>query len=452
MAKTNFFLITDTHYFAHSLNAYGEEYEQFMDFEQKCYAETADINDSLFQYLKNQTETDTILIAGDLSFNGEKASHEEFSQKLCQLKNSGKKVFVVTAGHDIDRNPFQYNGGPRENVEGIKFEDLYKYYKDFGFNSALDFNKEHLSYVADISEDVRLLVLCNDTKDGSNLAYDGEFLEWIKLQCRKAQADGKIMIAMEHYPLLPGQPIFSIIGDSLQKDSTRVIEALADNGVHACFTGHMHNMSINETATENGNKFYDICTGSVIGCPAFIRFISIENGKMNIESRPIPEFTLNGEKTDCKKYLENQFDRMIRTMVSSMRNDPLRFMGKLRLGNSRFLSIIIKSLGTVFDTWTIGKFCKLFFIKPHKEVKNMKISDVAVLIVRNLFGGNQPYTEGTPLGDTLLKFFKRLNPVFKILNKKIRTQNGDTVDLYDMLKNCIGNYGIDDYNTVIDLQ
>ena len=89
MKPFKFFVITDTHYFAKSLSATGDAYKEFMEFEQKCFAETSAINEAAFEYLANQNEADTILIAGDLSFNGEKASHEEFVGLLNKLKNAG---------------------------------------------------------------------------------------------------------------------------------------------------------------------------------------------------------------------------------------------------------------------------------------------------------------------------------------------------------------------------
>ena len=132
MKKFKFFFITDPHYFAKSLGAYGEEYERFMDFEQKCYAETPYINDAVLEYLANSTESDTILIAGDLSFNGEKESHKEYSAKLRELKEKGKRIFVVTAGHDIEPNPFSYPGKERtcEYREGLYVG--YRYYDKAG--------------------------------------------------------------------------------------------------------------------------------------------------------------------------------------------------------------------------------------------------------------------------------------------------------------------------------
>ena len=71
MKETKFYLITDTHYFAPKLGCSGPEYDDFMHYEQKCFAETASINRSVIDYLKEAKEADNVLIAGDLSFNGE---------------------------------------------------------------------------------------------------------------------------------------------------------------------------------------------------------------------------------------------------------------------------------------------------------------------------------------------------------------------------------------------
>ena len=47
MKPFKFFLITDTHYFAPSLGCYGEEYHNFMQFEQKCFADCFETEDQV---------------------------------------------------------------------------------------------------------------------------------------------------------------------------------------------------------------------------------------------------------------------------------------------------------------------------------------------------------------------------------------------------------------------
>ena len=95
MKPFSFYLITDTHYFKNSLGARGEAYDEFMRYEQKCFAETQSINEAVFEWLENAHDAETLLIAGDLSFNSEKESHIEFIKHLNALKESGKKIYVV---------------------------------------------------------------------------------------------------------------------------------------------------------------------------------------------------------------------------------------------------------------------------------------------------------------------------------------------------------------------
>ena len=165
MSLFNFYLITDTHFFKNSLGAYGKEYDEFMRFEQKCFAETESINKSIFDYLCKTDKTDTVLIAGDLSFNGEKESHLGFIKLLDELQKSGKKVYVITAGHDFNEECRGYDDNGIHSVEATKREELFDLYYEYGFKDAIAVDKKHLSYVAQLCDGVRLLALNNDGTD-----------------------------------------------------------------------------------------------------------------------------------------------------------------------------------------------------------------------------------------------------------------------------------------------
>ena len=449
MKPLKFYLITDTHYFKNSLGAYGKEYEEFMDSEQKCFAETQSINEAAFKFLENANEADILLIAGDLTFWGERECHEAFTRLLHNFKEkSGKKIYVVTAGHDFDNNAFGFNENGRFPIESVRFSELYDYYKDFGYSDSIAFNAEHLSYVAQLSEDVRLLVIGNDIDGEKHITYDDEFIGWIEEQAKKAQADGQVMLAMEHYPVLPGQPVLGLIEDAWQAESKRLVETLADNGVHLIFTGHMHNQSINVTKTEKGNLFYDVCTGSVIGWPSFIRLVTVEDeNTVDIKSIPTPEFDWDRKGLSSKEYLIAQFERMIRTLILSMRDDPKRFMYKVNIDSTPAKEKLFHILGKKLNKMTVGQFAHLLFIKADSSIKNDSFVELAVNLVRSIFEGNQPYVEGTPEGDLLLKVFKRLSPFFK----NMKDSQGNPLDFYETMKHTAGNYGIDDYNATLKL-
>lgn len=447
MKEVRFFVITDPHFFKNALGAYGEEYEAFMDGEQKCFAETEAISRAVLDDLAGRDDADIVLIAGDLSFDGEKESHEAFSRLLHEFREkSGKRVYVVTAGHDMNENPRIFTDAGLGRTQGTKFDELYDYYRDFGYDEAIAFNREHLSYVVDLSEDVRLLVICNDTAEGKHRTYDDEFLRWIETQAKTAQQDGKMMIAMEHYPVLPGQPVFALIGDARQPQGEKLIDTLADNGVHLIFTGHMHNQSVNVVQTAKGNKFYDVCTGAVIGCPAYMRLVTvIDRNTVRLESIPIPEFDWDKKGMTGEEYLRVQFGRMIRTYIDCMEHDPQRFMRKVRIHPSPLLETVFRRVGRKLSRMTVGQFTRLLFVRADDAVENERFVDFAVDLVRAVFEGNQPYIEGTPAGDTLLRVFRRLRPFFK----NMKGTDGEPLDFYETFKHTVGNYGIDDYNAVL---
>lgn len=452
--ELKFYLITDSHFFKNSLGAYGEGYDSFMEFEQKCFAETEAINHAVIEYLKSSDEADIVLIAGDLTFNGERESHMEYRRLLKELTDSGKMVYVVTAGHDVNPKPWSYPGtAERVPVEGVSFDELYDIYKDFGYGSAIALNREHMSYVAQLDDGVRLLVICNDTAQGRGLAYSDEFLGWIKEQLDCARADGQMIFAMEHYPVLPGQPILSLIGDATQKESQKLINLLADNGCHLIFTGHMHNQSINTVTTNNGNRFFDVCTGSIIGCPAYMRLCTIKDeSTAEITSIPVPHFEWNTEGMSCEEYLQRQFDKMIINLLSGMRDNPIKTMKKIGLKRTKISVALVRKLGKALCNKTVGQLLKLLAVKAEPEVKDIPLIDILTAIVRNVFCGNQPFTEETPEGKTMLRLFGRMKPLFFILNKKLKDSQGNPVDLFEILKHSAGNYGIDDYNAVLKLK
>lgn len=452
MKDFRFFLITDTHFFSNSLGAYGEGYENFMMTEQKCFAETEAINRATFDYLRKSDEADTVLIAGDLSFNGEKQSHMEFRKLLLELKESGKKVYVVTAGHDIKKDPFCFPGtDDKTPAEGIRFSDLYDIYGEFGYDSAIELNRRHMSYVAQLTDGLRLLVLCGDTAEGSNVPYSKEFFGWVKAQLDKARLDGQTVIAMEHYPVLPGQPVLSFIDDARVSNSEALIRLLADNGCHLIFTGHMHNQSVNEVTTPLGNKFYDVCTGSVIGCPAFMRLCTVEDSStVKIESIPVPDFEWDKKGLTGEEYLKKQFDSMIINLITGLRDNPVKTMRKIHMKQNPALEKILRKVGASVSEATVGGFAKLFGVKAEPEIKNNSLLELLTDIARCIFVGDQPFTDKTPEGRLLLKILGRFKPILSAL--KLHGCQGEKIDAYEMIKHSIGNYGLSDYNVTLHLK
>ncbi len=452
MKPFKFFLITDTHYFSEKLPAHGEAYKEFMQFEQKCFAETAAINKASAEFLSKSSEADTILIAGDLSFNGEKQSHLDFIELLRGLKAAGKKIYVITAGHDFNDNPFAFDDTGRITPEGTKREELYDLYYEFGFDGALSVHKESLSYVAEISEDVWLFALNNDGDGEYRHTYTASQRVWIEEMLKKGREQGKMMFVMNHYPLLPACPVFGLIGDAVMPGADEMTTLFADGGAKLGFTGHMHNQSIKCKTTENGNKFWDVCTGSLIGCPAFMRLVEIKDKtKVQIKSIPVPDFNWDKDGLSHEAYLQRQFDMMINTYIDCMVNDPARLMGKLRLPDKDILKKLLPRVGSFVNNSTLGSVCKKFLVKCPDSVKDRPLKGFILEIVRSIFTGNAPYTEDTDEYKAFMGIISRLGPVLAIVKKKVKVK-GKPLDVKQMLHDCLGNYGVDEYNTVLNLE
>jgi len=444
-----FYLITDTHYYENSLGASGREYDAFMRYEQKCFAETQAINESVFEYLKGAEFSDTVLIAGDLSFSGEKESHRGFIRLLRQLKAAGKRVFVITADHDFNSEPWAYSDNSHHVVEGTDRSELYDLYHEFGFDDAIAVDKERLSYVAQLSDGVRLLALNNDYSADGVRRFDDEQRKWIKAQCEKAEQDGQMMIAMCHYPLLAPNALFSLIKSTYQSDGYSAAQFLAECGVKLVFTGHTHIQSVNSLTAGNSNKIYDICTGSVIADPAVIRYVEIKDSRTaEIRSIKAPDFEWNTDGRTCEKYLADMFDSMILNIIHDMKYSPQLVLQRITAPES--MKPMLKLGGKILSALTVGKTGRLLFVKVDKSIKDVPLTEFAAELVRRIFEGNPGYKPGVPRGDAVLGVFKRLRPVLRRI--KVNDQSGKPADLYDMIIKTICDRPYDDWNCTLNLE
>ena len=452
MNSFTFLLITDTHYFAQKLGCRGDAYREFMKYEQKCFAETQAINEAAFAWLNETDLADTVLIAGDLSFNGEKESHLEFIELLKDLRAHGKRVFVITAGHDCNEHPFAFDETGRLEPEGTPRAELFDLYYEFGFKDALAYDRDSLSYVAQLAPGLRLLALNCDGDRNSRHTFTAAQIEWILKQTKQAREDGETMIAMNHYPMLPGVPLFALFGgEVVMKNADYLTTMLADEGVHLCFTGHMHNQAINVKTTEKGNRFYDVCTGSLIGCPASMRLVTMteDYNRVEVKTLPVPDFNWDLEGLTKDEYFRRQFDMMINTYLTSMRDDPARFLGKMGMKDAPQIALTsIGKMGKYLNSVTVGRLCKRLGVKCPAQVRDTLFVDLARELVRNCFTGDAPYVYGTPEYDAIMGVVRRLN-AFGLVKINV---NGAFLDVPSLVEHTIGKYGLPDNNAVFRLK
>ncbi|MBR1810149.1 MAG: metallophosphoesterase [Clostridia bacterium] len=448
----SFFLVTDIHYFEPALGAEGPAYERRSRVDQKCIAETGAIIDAEFARIAADTETNTVIIPGDLVFDGEKASHLGVLKRLQYLKDHGKRVLLITARHDYNDYSRGFVGEEQVEVEHTNREELPGLYHAYGWDDAINVYRDGFSYVSQLTDKIRMLALnCDgDTKDFKGL-YP-EQLAWAKEQIKKAHDDGCYIFAITHYPLLPGSNIMKLIGDAKLTDWEQTADFLADAGLDLIFTGHMHMQSLTEHVSPGGNKITDICTGSLVGCPAYYRRVTfMEDGRIDIQSIPTGEFAWKdkGDRT-AAEYFQWRFDRMITDLVDAMADDFEFFANKFGgVEKMKKFKAPITFVGKGLKKWNIGTLGRLLCFKVDPSVKDRLLKDVGVEFVRNIFIGDEPYVKGTPIYDVMDKLLNRLKPVLAIAGKKIK--GGVSADyLKDFVLSLIGDENRRDHTAVLE--
>lgn len=449
----SFYLVTDTHYYDSSFKRTGSAYEKRSRTDQKCVAETPAIVDAGFKKIADDSETNVILIPGDLVYRGEYQSHVGFRDRLYKLKEQGKKIYIITARHDYSGDPVEFDGDNLIPVKGMPREELMEFYGDFGFNDAVSLHKKSMSYVAQLSDGIRLLALnCDgDCKDFKGI-WDDQ-MQWALDEIKKAHQDGQYIFAMTHYPLLPFSPVMNMIGDAKLTDWEKTAQTFADAGLDLIFTGHMHAQAVTDYTTKNGNTITDVQTGCFVGCPCAYRKVTFKDkNTVDIKSYTIESFDYDTDGKTAKEYFQWRFDRMITDIIDAMAYD-FAFFTRLFGGpeKNKKLKIPVTLAGKTLQKLTLKGVGRLMCFKVDKSIQDRLVKDVAVELVRNIFVGNEPYIKGTPMYDAVSKLLKRLHPVTNIIEKKVGKKNPLLSDIDAFVLDMIGDEKQSDYDLTLSI-
>ncbi len=291
-------LVADLHYYSRSLGDSGSAYEMRSKTDQKCLAESGAIIDSAFEILKN-SDADAVLIAGDITNNGERVSHAEIKEKLLELQKH-KPVFLIYSTHDFCSNGLakRYSGDDIINdVECVKQDELREMYFDFGVKNAISefiHPNGSSSYCTKIKEGYRLLGINDDYSGKGKAGYTDEHLEWVLQQIKDAKAAGDEIFAMEHHLMMPC--LSKLVNSSqLISDWQSRANILADGGLEYVFVGHSHFQRTAKITTENGNTLHQINLGSLCGYPMPYTYFTLSKNRATVEVRHLESFVYDGK-------------------------------------------------------------------------------------------------------------------------------------------------------------
>ena len=242
-------VISDTHFAGKETHSYEGEYLEVNDTngsgKQMRYLD--DIVDAFIDQMLEE-KPDYILITGDLTFIGAKASHTEFSEKLSVLSEAGIKVLVIPGNHDIVSYAYIFPDGEPVETEPTTPEDFAEIYADFGYTGAISYDSDSLSYVYDTGKGAWIFMLDTNLSYGALYGKLSETtLSWLEEQLKACQEAGAVPIAAGHHNLFVHNEAFTlgyVIGNAAD-----VKKLFNEYETELYFSGHIHTQHI---ASEDG--------------------------------------------------------------------------------------------------------------------------------------------------------------------------------------------------------
>lgn len=440
MGKTKLTFIADTHHYSKSLGVSGSAYERRSATDQKCLAETGAIIDSALETIA-QSDTDALMIVGDISDDGERASHEEMLEKLYRFKEK-KPVYVTLATHDwcCDRNARRYCGDEVfHDVETVDHTELRQMYYDFGPCDAKAEFITHLgtsSYKIEFPNDVVLLSLIDDQDGEGASGFTADHLEWILNQIREEREKGRLVIGMEHHLLYQHiSPLLSGHGLCCGKHE-EYIEKFCEAGMKLVFVGHSHMQRIDRYTSKNGNVLYEVNVGSLVGYPTPMVNVSITDEKIEIKTEHLKQFNYDGRVCTqgyLKKHATNIITRTLSLAKRGQKEEYLKTMAELgvKQNTAEKLRPVLNITGgfiTKTGVTSFGEFINLcsfnktFEKSDLKKLKDKKIIDIVNESFLSLLDGSlTKRPEGGAYYNVVTSFSKipkRLVKALKIKSEK----------------------------------
>ena len=328
-------IISDLHYTHPSLIVEkGKALDSYLHQDRKLLLESDAILRKSVENLLNE-KVNVVLIPGDLTKDGEWASHQGVAELLNPLREKGVKILVIPGNHDID-NPsaVSFHSDETRKVRSITPVEFKEVYGDYGYGNAVSFDNHSLSYVNEPVNGLR--VICIDAckyydntfvsrgakKDScvTHGAIKPETMQWIKTEIRVAKLLGKQVIAMMHHGVVEHFDYQSFFAQPYLVDNVEWVQkSFMEAGLNVVFTGHFHASDIAKAEDGNGNYLYDIETGSTVTYPCPYRIINISENQLDIQTKLIEDIDYPlPSGMSFQQYAQSMVNTGFNEMISSL--------------------------------------------------------------------------------------------------------------------------------------
>lgn len=287
---------TDMHYLAKDLTDFQKSFQYTVEHgDGKVMQYIWEITDAFIAKVKEE-QPDIVILSGDLTFNGEKESHEEFAEKLYEMEAAGIPVIVMPGNHDIN-NPLaaKFTGDTYQQADSITPQEFEEIYQDFGYNEAVSRDPASLSYVYQIDDSTRAMMLDTCQYEPRNLVggmIKDDTYDWIEEQMEAAYDLGMKVIPVSHHNLLDESEVY--LQDCTIEHSEQLIDQLESWDVPLYLSGHLHVQHYMRSSEDSG--IYEIVTSSLSTPPC-------QYGVLNYEEDG--GFSYHTQSLDMRAWAQN---------------------------------------------------------------------------------------------------------------------------------------------------
>ena len=339
LGEARVMVVTDIHYLAPELY---RDSDLFIMALKRGDGKITQYSDELLAALCSEAaalKPDALIVTGDLTLNGEKASHKRLAQWFASIeKEAGVPVWVIPGNHDINSENahiyYHYSWDSTETVSQAEFAEIYR---DFMLPAEGKENA-NLSYHVIISDEFWAVLpdisFYKPTAQAFGL-FTSDHKDWIEGVLTQARAAGAEAVTFTHHNLISHtkflEEVYLMFGHESMASLVR------QYGVRLNLSGHMH---IQHIAEENG--LTDAVTGGFCVAPHRYSLVTLsDDGTLTYEAKALNE-----------AYLPEGFQAMSRTWFGDIAKEKAR-------ASLSSLNIPVEALETMLDYF--AKFNLAYF-------------------------------------------------------------------------------------------
>ena len=291
-------VVSDIHYMARSLYEDSDLFIRALRAGDGKYTQFSDeLMAALCQEVSRE-RPDALIVTGDLSFNGERASHAALADWFDRIEAQGTAVWVIPGNHDINvATPRGFNAEGWYVTEAVTPEEFSGIYANHMLPPE---GQGGLSYTVPVDD--ALWVAMTDVAYYTGCAqtfglFTAAHVEWLESVMERAR--GVELITATHHNLLPhtafSQESFLMFGHEQMAALARA------HGVRLNLSGHIHAQHI-----ARDGELTDAVLGAFCTWPHRYAVVTLEGGTLAYEARSLsPDGLPEGFLEDSRRWAED---------------------------------------------------------------------------------------------------------------------------------------------------